>query len=79
VRQPSTIHGIGALLGVMAYAVAHVLTGDMTRSAGVAVVSYAAPHLLINDATAASLADQVLAAAIAERVRPAAVQAEPKV
>jgi hypothetical protein len=76
-RQPTTIHGIGALLGVAAGLLAHVLTGDMTRTAAIAALFYAAPHLLINDISVNTGVELLLQAAIRERLAAVRTPAPP--
>lgn len=67
-RQPTTIHGIGALAALSAGEAVRVLTGDDSIAAAAGVVAYSAPHLLINDNTASAAVEQLLKAAIQARL-----------
>jgi len=57
IRQPSTIDGLGWLLGVAGYGVAHVITREETASVAIATVLKGAVHLVINDASAEAPVD----------------------
>ena len=74
-RQPTTIHGIGTLLGLGAAAAVHVASGDTTATVAAFGLLYAAPHLLINDSTASSEVEQLLQAAIQARLGAAEADA----
>lgn len=67
-RQPSTIDGIGWLIGVAAGAAAHVVTKQTSDAAAVCVVAKGAVHLLINDSTAEAPVDNSLESLVRDSV-----------
>jgi hypothetical protein len=53
VMSPSTINGIGSIVGLAAGLIAHIATHDTTAAAAAGVLTGAVVHLLMPDNTAA--------------------------
>lgn len=67
-RQPSTIDGIGYVVGVAAASVAQVLTHQNLMSVAIGTVAKAFVHLAINDASAEAPADNSIEKLVTDTV-----------
>lgn len=76
IRQPTTIHALGATAAGVGAALSQVTTGNHTIDMVIAAVAYVAVHLGIDDHSAQAQAAQTLVSDLLHKADPAKVMAD---